>query len=142
MDNAPRKGINVVAGLIFRGGSVLACQRHEKSAFPLKWEFPGGKVESDESDTEALCRELKEELGIAVDQMTLYYQHEHAYPGGPDVSLRFFKILSFDHQVRNLVFQRIEWLELSELARRDFLDGDLPLIKKLIETGDAAALSQ
>ena len=141
MDNAPRKRVNVVAGLIFHGGRVLACQRHEKSSFPLKWEFPGGKVESDESDTEALRRELKEELGIAVNQMTLYYQHEHAYPGGPDVSLRFFKILSFHHEVRNRVFQRIEWLELSELAARDFLAGDVPLIKKLVDSGDMAAFS-
>lgn len=140
MDTAWRKPVNVVAGLIFRGGRVLACQRHEKSAFPLKWEFPGGKVESDESDTEALCRELKEELGIAVDQMTLYYQHEHVYPGGPEVFLRFFKILSFHHEVRNLVFQRIEWLQLSELSARDFLEGDVPLIKKLVESGDAVAL--
>jgi len=140
MDTASRKPVNVVAGLIFRGGRVLACQRHEKSAFPLKWEFPGGKVESDESDTEALCRELKEELGIAVDQMTLYYQHEHAYPGGPEVFLRFFKILSFHHEVRNLVFQRIEWLQLSELSARDFVEGDVPLIKKLVESGDAVAL--
>jgi len=139
MDTASRNPVNVVAGLIFRGGRVLACQRHENSAFPLKWEFPGGKVERDEADTEALRRELKEELGIAVNQMTLYYQHEHAYRDGPKVSLRFFKILSFEHEVRNLVFQRIEWLELSELAARDFLEGDIPLIIKLVESGDVAA---
>lgn len=141
MNTAPRKRVNVVAGLIFHGGRVLACQRHEKSAFPLKWEFPGGKVEAGESDAQALRRELKEELGIAVNQMGLYYQHEHAYPSGLEVSLRFFKILSFDDEVRNLVFQRIEWLELSELAARDFLEGDVPLIRKLVESGDAVAFS-
>lgn len=139
METSARNRINVVAGLIFCGGRVLACQRHEKSAFPLKWEFPGGKVEADESDNDALRRELKEELGIAVNQMKLYFQHEHSYPGGPDVFLRFFKILSFDHEVQNLVFRRIEWLELSELAARDFLDGDVPLIKKLVESGEVAA---
>lgn len=140
MDTVPRKRVNVVAGLIFCKGRLLACQRHENGAFPLKWEFPGGKVEHYESDSEALRRELKEELGIAVNHMTLYYQHEHAYPGGPEVSLRFFKILSFDDEVRNLVFQRVEWLELAELEARDFLEGDAPLIKKLVESGDVAAL--
>lgn len=139
MDAAARKRVNVVAGLIFRGGRVLGCQRHEKSAFPLKWEFPGGKVETGESDTDALRRELKEELGIAVNQMTFYYQHEHVYPDGPEVSLRFFRVLSFDDEVRNLVFQTIEWLELSELAAHDFLAGDIPLINKLVESGDVAA---
>ena len=134
MDSAPRKRINVVAGLIFRDGRLLACQRHEKSAFPLKWEFPGGKVESGESDADALRRELKEELGISVSAMTFFLEHEHAYPDGPDVSLRFFKILAFAQEVTNLVFQRIEWLDLSELAGRDFLEGDIPLIKILAQS--------
>ena len=134
MESAPRKRIKVVAGLIFRDGRLLACQRHEKSAFPLKWEFPGGKVETGESDAEALRRELKEELGIAVSAMTFFHEHEHSYSDGPDVSLRFFKILAFDQEVTNLVFQRIEWLDLAELAGRDFLAGDLPLIKMLAQS--------
>ena len=136
MENAPRRRINVVAGLIFRDGRLLACQRHEKSAFPLKWEFPGGKIEDGESDADALRRELKEELGISVSAMTFFHEHEHAYPDGPDVSLRFFKILAFDQEVTNLVFQRIEWLDLSELPSRDFLAGDVPLIKILAQGGD------
>ena len=136
MESAPRRRINVVAGLIFRDGRLLACQRHEKSAFPLKWEFPGGKVEGGESDADALRRELKEELGISVGAMTFFHEHEHAYPDGPDVSLRFFKILSFDQEVTNLVFQRIEWLDLSELPSRDFLAGDVPLIQILAQSGD------
>ena len=136
MESAPRKRIKVVAGLIFRDGRLLACQRHEKSAFPLKWEFPGGKVEAGESDAEALRRELKEELGIAVSAMTFFHEHEHSYSDGPDVSLRFFKILAFDQEVTNLVFQRIEWLDLAELAARDFLAGDIPLIKILAPSGD------
>ena len=135
MESAPRKRIKVVAGLIFRDGRLLACQRHEKSAFPLKWEFPGGKVETGESDADALRRELKEELGISVSAMTFFHEHEHAYPDGPKVSLRFFKIPEFDGEVINLVFQRIEWLDLSELAGRDFLAGDLPLIKILCQGG-------
>jgi 8-oxo-dGTP diphosphatase len=133
MESAPRRRINVVAGLIFRDGRLLACQRHEKSGFPLKWEFPGGKVESGESDADALRRELKEELGISVSAMTFFHEHEHAYPDGPDVLLRFFKIMAFDQVVTNLVFQRIEWLDLSELADRDFLEGDIPLIKILAQ---------
>ena len=134
MDSIPRRRIQVVAGLIFRDGRLLACQRHEKSAFPLKWEFPGGKVESGESDADALRRELKEELGISVSAMTFFHEHEHAYPDGPDVSLRFFKIVAFDREVTNRVFQRIEWLDLSELASRDFLEGDIPLIKILAQS--------
>jgi 8-oxo-dGTP pyrophosphatase MutT (NUDIX family) len=91
-----------------------------------------------EAHEDALRRELKEELGISVGAMTFFHEHEHAYPDGPDVSLRFFKILAFDQEVTNLVFQRIEWLDLSELAGCDFLEGDVPLIKILAQSRDEA----
>ena len=60
------KHVEVVAGLIFRDGRLLACQRRESGAFPLKWEFPGGKVEPGESFEECLIREIAEELDIQV----------------------------------------------------------------------------
>jgi 8-oxo-dGTP diphosphatase len=135
------KHIEVVAGLIYRDGRLLACQRHESAAFPLKWEFPGGKVEVGESDVDALRRELREELGIAVRDTKQIFQHKHVYPDGPEVSLRFFRILSHDGVMRNLVFQRIEWVELVELEQLDFLEGDRPLIRRLVAAGSAALLS-
>jgi len=135
------KHIEVVAGLIFRDGRLLACQRHECGSFPLKWEFPGGKVEVGESDVDALRRELREELGIAVRHAKQIFQHKHVYPEGPEVSLRFFRILSHDGIMRNLVFQRIEWVELVELEKLDFLEGDRPLIRRLVDDSRAALLS-
>lgn len=57
----------VVAAIIERGGLVLVCRRREDGAHPLKWEFPGGKVELGESPEDALRRELREELGIAAE---------------------------------------------------------------------------
>ena len=133
--------IKVVAGLIFREGRLLACQRHENAPFPLKWEFPGGKVEVGETDVDALRRELREELGIAVRDAKQIFQHQHFYPDGPAVSLSFFRILSHDGEPQNLVFQRIDWIDLVELERLDFLDGDRPLIRRLITDGGAALAS-
>ncbi|MCU1256222.1 MAG: hydrolase, partial [Candidatus Angelobacter sp.] len=52
----------VVAALVVRDGKILICQRTEDQAMPLKWEFPGGKVERDEDLRDALHRELEEEL--------------------------------------------------------------------------------
>jgi 8-oxo-dGTP diphosphatase len=135
------KRIEVVAGLIFRDGCLLACQRHESAAFPLKWEFPGGKVEVGESDAEALRRELLEELGIAVRDAKQVFHHEHVYPDGPEVSLRFFRILSHDGVIQNLVFQRIAWVDLAELEQLDFLEGDRPMIQHLVADGSAALIS-
>jgi len=137
---APKR-IEVVAGLIFRDGRLLACQRHENAAFPLKWEFPGGKVEAGESDVEALRRELLEELGIAVQDAKQVFHHEHVYPEGPEVSLRFFRVLSHAGAKQNLVFQRIAWVDLAELDQLDFLEGDRPLIQRLVTGGCAALIS-
>ena len=125
------KRIDVVAGLIFCHGRVLACQRREDAAFPLKWEFPGGKIENGESAAKALRRELKEELSIDVLGSAEVHQHEHCYPDGPTVQLRFFEVLQYRGEVENRVFQQIAWVELAELAQLDFLEGDKPLIEKL-----------
>ena len=54
----------VVAGLIVRDGKLLVCQRTRHQTMPLKWEFPGGKIEEGEQPRAALRRELEEELGI------------------------------------------------------------------------------
>ncbi len=140
METKSQNAISVVAGLIFKAGRLLVCQRHEKSAFALKWEFPGGKVESGESDEAALCRELAEELGIVVHGVRHIFQDQHMYPDGPEVSLRFFKVLAYDREVKNLVFQCIEWVNLDQLDTFDFLDGDRRLISKLTGSSGAAML--
>ncbi len=131
MENPPRKQIEVVAGLIFDRQQLLVCQRHHNAAFPLKWEFPGGKIEAGETGTAALARELKEELDIRAGAMKLFHRHFHAYPDGPDVSLSFFHVLDYQGEIKNLVFEQIAWSEFANLLNFDFLDGDLPLVRKL-----------
>jgi hypothetical protein len=80
-------------------------------------------------------------LGIAVRDAKQLFQHKHVYPDGPEVSLRFFRILSYDGVMQNLVFQRIEWVDLVELEQVDFLEGDRPLIRRLIADGSAALIT-
>ena len=131
MDTHDLKRIEVVAGLICENGRVLVCQRSVNAAFPLKWEFPGGKVETGEPHEEALRRELREELQIEVETATKIYDHKHTYTGVSQVSLTFFRIDKYRGKVENLIFKRIAWVELNKLLEIDFLEGDLPLIKKL-----------
>jgi 8-oxo-dGTP diphosphatase len=57
----------VVAALIIKDDRILACQRTRHQAMPLKWEFPGGKIEDGEQPRDAMRRELEEELGIAAE---------------------------------------------------------------------------
>ena len=134
----PPMRIRVVAGLIFRDDRILACQRHESGVFPLKWEFPGGKVKDGESEGDALRRELCEELGIVVHAAKPFFNCEHTYPAGPAVSLTFYHVTAYDGAVQNLVFQRVEWIDLTALDRLDFLEGDRPLIRQLIAGGAGA----
>ena len=133
MYQAEGKYIAVVAGLILQDSHLLVCQRREGSVFPLRWEFPGGKVEHGERYADALRRELKEELGIQIHQPVEIFRHRHVYPGASEVSLRFFRVTRFRGEVRNRVFQQIRWVRVAELPRLDFLEGDLPLIAKLVQ---------
>lgn len=140
MKEKPGATIKVVAGLIFREDRLLVCQRRAGGAFPLKWEFPGGKVAIGESHFDALGRELREELGIEVRGSALVYQNDHGYAGGPTVSLSFYHIYDFEGEAKNLIFEQISWVRLPDLRRMDFLDGDLPIIEKLLADGEATWL--
>jgi mutator protein MutT len=138
MDFNSDAAIRVVAGLIYKEGRLLVCQRRAGGAFPLKWEFPGGKVEKGEADFDALRRELREELAIEVRRASQILSHDHSYAGGPAVSLRFYHVYEFAGKTENLVFEQISWCKLGDLAELDFLDGDRPLIEKLGVEGEAA----
>lgn len=124
--------IEVVAGLIVRGNRLLVCQRRRDGSFPLKWEFPGGKVEVGESHEAALLRELKEELDIEAHSLKEVFRHQQAYPGAARVNLRFYKVGAFTGIVRNVVFHDIIWVSCQELSQLDLLAGDWPLVKRLM----------
>jgi 8-oxo-dGTP diphosphatase len=125
------KAIEVVAGLIVRDRRVLICQRSASAKFPLKWEFPGGKIEPGEDPAEALRRELREELAIEVEESKEFARHVHHYNDMPPVELRFYRVMRYRGEVKNLIFQQVVWTALRNLAQFDFLEGDLPLIKTL-----------
>jgi mutator protein MutT len=126
--------VEVVAGLIVEEGLLLVCQRKENGPFPLKWEFPGGKVEKDEAHEDALRRELMEELGIRADQLTEIFRHMHKYSDEFAVNLRFYRVHSFTGVLTNRAFQRLAWAGMDKLSTFDFLDGDLPLVNLLLSS--------
>ena len=141
MDVTEPKIIEVVAGLIFKDGRVLACQRRADGAFPLKWEFPGGKIELGEEPSEALKRELREELSIDVDDMKEVFAHTHTYSGFATVKLKFFRVSVYRGEIINRVFEQIRWAGMDALAQLDFLAGDRPVLKWLLN-GQGSVLWQ
>ena len=121
----------VVAGILERGGKVLACQRREDQSHPGKWEFPGGKVESGEEPEEALRRELEEELGIRAEIGDKVSAYEYAYRGKKTVSLMFFRVNRFEGEMDVSQFQAAYWVEPARLGKLDFLEGDVEILRVL-----------
>jgi 8-oxo-dGTP diphosphatase len=128
------KTVEVAAGLIFDQDRLLVCQRDSRGSFAFKWEFPGGKLELGEGCEDALRRELKEELDIEAGRLSEIFRHEHLYPKVARVKLRFFRVENYSGELKNLVFQQIKWVPIKELAQIDFLDGDLPIVQKLLSS--------
>lgn len=123
----------VVAALMIREGKILACQRSAKRAMPLKWEFPGGKVEPGENNPEALRRELHEELGIHAEIGVEVTQVVHNYKNGLGVELHFFLVTEWQGEIENLIFQRLRWCHAAALPNLDFLDADRPIVEDLAQ---------
>jgi len=121
----------VVAALIIKDDRILACQRTRHQAMPLKWEFPGGKIEDGEQPRDAMRRELEEELGIAAEVGAEVARIVHQYPGGGAVELRFFEVRSYRGEIENRIFREIRWATRQELLELDFLEADLGLVKDL-----------
>jgi 8-oxo-dGTP diphosphatase len=104
-----------------------------RQAHPLKWEFPGGKVEQGETPAEALARELEEELGIRAARGEEMDRYEFEYPGKPRIELIFFRVTSFEGEPQNLVFQEMRWVPREKLGEFDFLEGDLEFLGRFAE---------
>ena len=75
--------MRVAVGIIKKNNKYLCCQRRESKRLALKWEFPGGKIEAGETSEEALKREIKEELGVGIDNIRLLKNVKHQYDFGP-----------------------------------------------------------
>src|SRR5215470_10683643 len=100
----------VVAALILRDGKILICQRTKHQSMPLKWEFPGGKIETGEQPRDALRRELEEELGISAQIGDEVSRIRHVYDGGGAVELRFYLVHGYEGQLENRIFRDVRWV--------------------------------
>jgi 8-oxo-dGTP diphosphatase len=123
----------VVAAVIIQDGKVLVCQRTRHQTMPLKWEFPGGKIEEGEQPRDALRRELEEELGIDAKIGNEVSRVRHEYPGGGAVELRFFLVHEYRGKIENKIFRDVQWSPRSELPQYDFLEADVPLVRDIAD---------
>jgi 8-oxo-dGTP diphosphatase len=123
----------VVAALIVQDDKMLVCQRTRHQTMPLKWEFPGGKIENGEQPQNALRRELEEELGIDAKIGEEIARIRHHYKTGSSVELRFYVVREFKGQIENRIFRDVRWSSRSELPNYDFLEADRSLVQDLAQ---------
>jgi 8-oxo-dGTP diphosphatase len=121
----------VVAAIIVRDDQILICQRTRHQLMPLKWEFPGGKIEPEEQPVDALRRELEEELGIRAKVGPQVALAQYSYGNGTSVELRFYVVQQFEGEVQNRIFHDVRWVSPKELPTYDFLEADIELVRDI-----------
>ena len=122
--------IQVVAAIIERQGRILIGQRQAEQSHPLKWEFPGGKVEPGETPQQALTRELEEELAIRNARGPEIMRYQFTYPGKPAIALIFHRVTEFEGEPQNLIYREMRWEPRAQLSAFDFLEGDRAFIQE------------
>lgn len=126
--------IVVVAAVIEDGHRFLVTRRQPGVHLAGMWEFPGGKIDPDESHDAALRRELGEELGVDAAVGELVYETTHAYPD-VTVALYFYRCRLIG-EPRPLLGQEMQWVPRAELPSLGFPPADAELIDRLVRSDD------
>lgn len=131
------KPLRVVAAVIRHNDRILACRRMKDKVAGGKWEFPGGKVESGETDQEALARELAEELGIGRCSIGALVSRSTAGASAVKIDLACYWVdvayppgESTDHDV-------LRWCTVSELQKLDWAEADRDVVAQLRTLSDS-----
>ncbi|HLF24092.1 MAG TPA: Nudix family hydrolase, partial [Burkholderiales bacterium] len=125
-----RRAIHVVAGVLIDGDRICITRRHDGAHQGGKWEFPGGKLEPNEDPFAGLQRELREELGIDVQQAAPFACVHHDY-GDIAVTLDVWYVTRFDGAPRGREAQPLRWVGIADLDPSDFPDADRPILRRL-----------
>lgn len=127
------KQILVVGAVIERDGKILCARRAPESTLGGMWEFPGGKVEPSESSTEALAREITEELGCRVEVGTKITTTSHAYAFGT-VHLTTFYCTITNGEPHAREHAELAWVAPRQLTQLEWAPADIPAVR-LIQAG-------
>jgi 8-oxo-dGTP diphosphatase len=129
----------VAVGILRKGFKVLVCQRQATAIYPLKWEFPGGKIERGETPAEALRRELEEELAIhatvgrELHRQDWEYRDSFTSKGNGQFRVIYFLIEKYSGEPTNRAFEQITWVLPADLHTMDILEGNRKVIDLLVE---------
>lgn len=122
--------LHVTCAIILEEDKILICQRSTSMKLPLKWEFPGGKVENGESLIESLIREIKEELDLTIEVKIELSSYTHHYK---DFSLILYPFIC-KIAAGNIVLKEhmdYKWVNKNELLNFDLAEADLPILNQI-----------
>jgi 8-oxo-dGTP diphosphatase len=120
----------VVAALIERANNILLTQRRADQMLPFYWEFPGGKVEANESPAQALRREIREEIGCRIKVEDLAEVVYHPYPQF-DLVMPVYWAKIISGEPHPIEVAKVAWVRKIHLLRRKLPPADLPLARAL-----------
>jgi len=126
------KSIIVTCAIIRFEDKVLVVQRNEHMKLPLKWEFPGGKVESGESLEDCIRREIKEELNIEIELTSRLSTSNCDYP---EFSIQLIPFLAvyLSGDITLSEHKQYLFLKKDELSKLDWAEADIPILNEFLE---------
>ena len=126
--------IDVTCALIIDSQRRLfTAQRSHIMSFPLKWELPGGKVESSESPEECLIREIKEEFDINIEIIESLPSNIHSYP---TITIRLIPFICkhTNGEITLKEHTNFKWLNTNELLDLDWAEADIPILSNYLNS--------
>jgi len=133
--------VQVTAAILINDNKVFIARRSQKDALPGKWEFPGGKLEPDETPEQCLQREIMEEFGVEI-RIDRYFGSSIFEYKERKMELLGFRgaMLQKDYSLN--VHDEAKWVEINQLTDYDFASADIPFVEKLLAEAQQEFLSE
>jgi len=120
----------VTAAILKKNDRILVAQRRDTDNLAGKWEFPGGKIENNETPEQCLIREMKEEFDIEVEIGEFFGQSMYHYDTGTVQLLAYHTTWKGGHFSLN-AHAAIRWVSLNQMREMEFAPADIPIVEKL-----------
>ena len=124
--------INVTCAIIYFDDKILVTQRSEKMKLPLKWEFPGGKLEPNESEIDCIKREILEEINIEIEILKKLSDSIFDY-GTIQIKLIPFIANYVSGGIKLAEHKEYRLLDISELSNLDWAEADKSIVEELLK---------
>ena len=127
------KELTVTAAIIRNSANkILICQRTDNSSMGGFWEFPGGKLEPDETLEECVIRECREELSVNISVKDVFAQTRYQYPDKL-INFTFFNAVITDGDIHMNVHKNIKWVDISDIKKYNFCPADIEILDMIKE---------